>query len=167
MNRRGFTLIELLAVIIILGLVMVIVIPNSINGYKKSRLKVEESFISRLSESIDSYVSLETIGSNLKYNKGSFTKTKTGEDTPVMVYEDVITFNDLINSNIISKSDFIDPNSKKNCDVEASISIYKDSDFVYCHRVLKSSLNDCLSDDYKEEHNEEYIIDTCSWEEAE
>ena len=64
MNKRGFTMIELLAVIVIMSIVLVIAIPTSMNAYKQSKLKAEEGFIKRLSESIDSYMSLSTLENN-------------------------------------------------------------------------------------------------------
>ena len=42
MNKKGFTLIELLAVIVVLGLVLIISVPNLTDVYKNSKLKTEE-----------------------------------------------------------------------------------------------------------------------------
>ena len=60
MNRKGFTLIELLAVIVVLALILVITFPNLTNVFKNSKLKNEQIFVDRLSQTIDSYVSLNS-----------------------------------------------------------------------------------------------------------
>jgi len=39
MNRKGFTLIELLAIIVVMGIIAVLVTPNIISSYKKSKEK--------------------------------------------------------------------------------------------------------------------------------
>lgn len=165
MNKRGFTLIELLAVIVIMGLVLVIAIPTSINAYKQTKLKAEEGFINRLSESIDSYVSLNTIDNNISFRIIEGTFQKPEESTTVTVSEGTIYFNDIFGANIIDKSDFVNPNTKIKCDINSAIKVYKDSDFVYCHKITKdSALYNCLSDDYKLKHqDDEYIVDTCVW----
>ena len=60
MNRKGFTMIELLAVIVVLGIVLVITFPNMTDVFKSSKLKSEEAFVERISQSIDSYVTLNS-----------------------------------------------------------------------------------------------------------
>lgn len=172
MNRRGFTLIELLAVIVIMALVLVIAIPSSIDAYKKSRLKTEEIFVKRLSEQVDSYTSLNI--DELSFNTSIGTKIKTdSENREVTVYQDIITVQNLIEEKLIKNSDYINPNNKnQKCNVNAEIEIYKDSDFVYCHKIKALSLG-CLTDDYIEnvesEKNDDisdgnpYVVDTCVW----
>lgn len=166
MNRRGFTLIELLAVIAIMAIVLVIAIPSSIDAYKKSRLKAEEVFAKRLSEQVDSYTSLNT--EELNFNTNIGTKIKPDTDRrEVTVYQDTITIENLINNKLIRKSDYINPNNKnEECNVNAEIEVYKDSDFVYCHRIKAASLN-CITDEfineYLEGNPESYIVDTCVW----
>lgn len=56
MNKKGFTLIELLAVIVVLGLVLIISVPNLTDVYKNSKLKTEEIFIDKLSKRIEEYI---------------------------------------------------------------------------------------------------------------
>lgn len=169
MNKRGFTMIELLAVIVIMSIVLVIAIPTSMNAYKQTKLKAEEGFINRLSESIDSYVSLRAMDNNISFsNLTCETKIKNEDDSTkeVSVCEKSISFNDIFNENIMSPNDFINPNNKETeCEITSEIKIYKDSDFVYCHKITKeSALYNCLSDDYKLKHkDDEYIVDTCMW----
>lgn len=180
MNKKGFTLIELLAVIVIMGIVLVIAVPNSIDAYKKSRLKTEETFVKRLSQMVDSYVTLnseELTFSSYSIN-GNTEFDKRGQEKKVTVGIDRnITVNNLIEENLISTGDYINPNNKGvTCNTNASIEIYKDSDFVYCHKIKALSL-ECITDDYIEyiEENYEkedsnyvqdgnpYIINTCVW----
>ncbi len=173
MNRKGFTLIELLAVIVIMAIVLVIAIPSSIDGYKKSKLKAEEVFVKRLSEQVDSYTSLNS--DELSFNTNIGTKIKPDTDRrEVTVYQDIITVQNLIEEKLIKNSDYINPNNKnEECNVNAEIEVYKDSDFVYCHKIKALSLG-CLTDDYIEnvesEKNDDisdgnpYVVDTCVWE---
>ena len=46
---------------------------------------------------------------------------------------------------------------------KTEIEIYKDSDFVYCHKIEKESLG-CLSEKYKSTISGDYVVNTCTWE---
>lgn len=189
LNRKGFTLIELLAVVIILGLVLIIVFPNSIDVFKNAKLKSEEAFLDRLSQSIDSYIELNTDSIIFSEITGKYSKEQNGSSYQVTLKEGKkiekgitksITINDVIGDNIITSSDYINPSNKEvscnpknvltNEDEPTQIEVYKDSDFVYCHKV-KASEMPCLTDDYKNKLKEEqgtddpYAIDTCIWTE--
>ena len=169
MNRKGFTLVELLAVIVIMALVLVIAIPSSIDAYKKSRLKVEDTFIKRLSQVVDSYVPIYS--DELSFSSYGTIFNKLDQEKKVTVSISHVTVNTLINKNLISFSDYINPNNKDNtCNINADIEIYKDSDFVYCHKIKANSLN-CITGDYINEYldgnSNSYIVDTCVWKESE
>ena len=172
MNRRGFTLIELLAVIVILSIILVVAVPNLLDTYKQSKLRSEGAFINQLSKGIESYVSLN--GSNLSYNpdgKGCKFYTgfnRTSEDVDIFKNES-ITMSNVIDSGVIEEKDYINPgNRNKECNKDAKVYVYRDSDYVYCFRVEKDDL-ECLSDDYKETIEDEegkdykYVLDTCIW----
>lgn len=173
MNRKGFTLIEVLAVIVLLAFVLLFTFPSLTNVFKNSKLKSEEAFLNRLSQSIDSYVTLN-IGT-ISFSSSPISAQKiirAGEYQDVTVYQGIITVNDLITDNIISSSDYVDPANKEvKCNISAQIEVYKDSDYVYCHKMKLSELN-CLSDTFKSQKdlngNNDYtdddVIDTCSWE---
>ena len=176
MNKKGFTLVEFLGVIVIMAIVLVIAIPSSIEAYKKSRLKTEETFVKRLSEVVDIYTSLNT--DNLRFNTNIGSKIKRDkENREVTVFQVIKPVQDLIDQNLISSKDYINPNNKNiECSTSAEIEIYKDSDFVYCHKIRAETLA-CLTDDfieYKEEKLKEenenyplngnpYVVDTCVW----
>lgn len=169
MNRKGFTLIELLAVIIVLGLVLVISIPSLTGAYKKAKLKSEEAFVERLSQAVDSYTTLK--GSSLTFgNCTSHSKEENGSNYDVTVCSTTIYVQDLISDNIFTEDNFINPSTKLKCDKASStIEIYKDSDYVYCHKIGKNNLKydintNCLSENYIDSLGEDiYIVDTCSW----
>ena len=168
MNKKGFTLIELLAVIVILALVMVVTIPNSIDSYKHSRLKAEEAFVKRLSQVVDEYVSLNIETMSFRSYRSGEEFTKPNQAKKVKVSSTNITVSNLINEDLISTSDYINPNNKsKSCSTDAQIEIYRDSGFVYCHKIKASSL-DCITSEYihkfLEDNSESYIVDTCIWE---
>lgn len=163
MNRKGFTMIELLAVIVVLGIVLVITFPNMTDVFKSSKLKSEEAFVERISQSIDSYVTLNS--SSIGFSPdGTAQKNYGGSNHSVNVYKGTITINTIINNNIISEKDYKNPgNENVECNVNAEIEVYRDSDYVYCHKIKKDSLG-CLTDEYKNTINSDYIVDTCTWE---
>lgn len=176
MNRKGFTLIELIAVIVILGIILVISAPSLIDTYKASKLKTEEIFIERLSQSIDNYVKLNS--SEIVFSKTEInaqkeyinSEGKTEKSYPEIkegkINDKFVTVQNIIDDELISEEDYINPGNKiKSCSTNAEIEIYKDSDYVYCYKVKKDSL-DCLTDEYKESLTGDYAIDTCIWTEV-
>ena len=174
MNRKGFTLIELLAVIVILGLILVFTVPNITDAYKNSKLKTEEIFIDRLSDAIEGYVSLNTttgvfnFTETIQVEKTNPTFNGSNTDTGIQMnaYMATVTIQDIIdNSGIIASNDYINPGNKDaSCNPYAKVEVYRDEDFVYCHKVKLSEL-ECLTAAFIERHSsEEYIINTCSWE---
>lgn len=162
MNRKGFTMIELLAVIVVLGIVLVITFPNMTDVFKSSKLKSEEAFVERISQSIDSYVTLDS--SSIGFSPdGTAQKNYGGSNHSVNVYKGTITINTIINNNIISEKDYKNPgNENVACNKNAEIEVYRDSDYVYCHKIKKDSLG-CLTDEYKNTIDSDYIVDTCTW----
>lgn len=163
MNRKGFTMIELLAVIVVLGIVLVITFPNMTDVFKSSKLKSEEAFVERISQSIDSYVTLNSSNITFKKQDGTANKNYGGSDHSVNVYKGTITMNTIISSNIITGKDYKNPgNENVECNVNAEIEVYRDSDYVYCHKIKKDSLG-CLTDEYKNTIDSDYIVDTCTW----
>lgn len=163
MNRKGFTLIELLAVIVILGIILTFAVPNITNIYKDSKLKTEEMFLNELSKSIDSYVTLNS--DKIAFNeKKTATKTENNQSLSVTVYEGKISIKDLIDDQIIEENDYINPGNKNaTCDKDNKIvEVYRDSDYVYCHKIKKEALN-CLTDEYRNSLDSEYAVDTCIW----
>ena len=111
MNRKGFTMIELLAVIVVLGIVLVITFPNMTDVFKSSKLKSEEAFVERISQSIDSYVTLNS--SSIGFSPdGTAQKNYGGSNHSVNVYKGTITINTIINNNIISEKDYKNPGNE-------------------------------------------------------
>lgn len=162
MNRKGFTMIELLAVIVVLGIVLVITFPNMTDVFKSSKLKSEEAFVERISQSIDSYVTLNSSSIGF-FEYGTAEKNYGGSDHTVNIYKETITMNTIISSNIITGKDYKNPgNENVACNKNAEIEVYRDSDYVYCHKIKKDSLG-CLTDEYKNTINSDYIVDTCTW----
>ena len=166
MNRRGYTFIELLGVIVLLGIILVIAIPSITTTLKTSRIKSEEVFLDKLSDTIDSYVTLNSDSLSFE-SAGSGKKRDRENEENVPIYKATTTMNDIINSNLITEKDFKDPAFDTNCNKDAVVEIYRDSDYVYCHKIkIEGSYGlNCLSDDYKEVHPEENAINTCIWEE--
>lgn len=180
MNKKGFTLIELLAVIVVLGLVLIISVPNLTDVYKNSKLKTEEIFIDKLSKKIEEYIDFNKDTWSFENEAGIKTKkvpNSESTEVTVSVWSENITFQKLLDSKLVTKGDFIDPNTKKNCsegngttEGNGIIEVYKDTDYVYCFVVRKKSFNieetSWLSDDYLNKYkmdDESQIINTCPW----
>lgn len=162
MNRKGFTLIELIAVIVILGIILVLAAPSIYNVYKTSKLKSEEIFTSRLSQTIDSYIKLNSDEVGF-VSDGTATKEEEGETYSVNISKGTITVQDIIDDELISKEDYLNAGNKEvACSTTAEIEVYKDSEYVYCHKVKKESLS-CLTEEYKNSITGDYVIDTCIW----
>lgn len=173
MNKKGFTLIELLAVIVVLGLVLIISVPNLTDVYKNSKLKTEEIFIDKLSKKIEEYIDFNKDTWSFENEAGTRNKkVPNSELTKVTVWKEDIRFQKLLDSKLVTKGDFIDPNTKKNCfEGNSTFEVYKDTDYVYCFVVRKKSFNieetSCLSDDYLNKYkmdDESQIINTCPWD---
>ena len=162
MNRKGFTLVEVLVVIVVLGIVLLIAGPTLLNVYEDSKIKSEEIFTKRLSQSIDGYIKLNS--SDISFTSdGTANKTEEGTSYQVDIYKGTITVQNIINDNLLSIEDYINAGNKGvSCSTSAEIEVYKDSDYVYCYKVKKESL-DCLTDRYKSSITGEYVIDTCIW----
>lgn len=164
MNRKGFTLIEVLAVIIVLAIILVIAAPSISNVYNNSKLKSEEVFTNRLSTIIGSYVKLNTDTIGFVREEESVAK----DDQDITIYKGTITINNIINDNLLPIEDYINAGNKDaQCNSNAMVEVYRDSDFVYCHKVEASSLG-CITEEYiksicHEEDETCYVIDTCIW----
>ena len=174
MNRKGFTLIELLAVIVLLGIVLIFTVPNVIDTYKNSKLKTEKVFVDKLSDVIDGHIKLNS-------DEIEFTEEIEGKKCLKYTYEDdkeicisdktytvkinkgTIPISKIIEGKLISESDYINAGNKDvKCNINAEIEVYKDSDYVYCHKVKKEELG-CLTQKYKDSITSDYVIDTCVW----
>lgn len=164
MNNKGFTLVELLATIVILGLLSIITIVSVTKYYEKSKENAVSAFEKNIVTSLESYVSI--YGSRLFcsscgiesrtvqkcYYSGSELKC---EDT--ILNKSGILFQELYDKNITG-DDLINPSTKVKCDT-GNISIYRDSDYVYCFIIdennCSNKINTCKNK-YKE--NGEYIF---------
>lgn len=164
MNRKGFTLIELLAVIVILAIIMVIGAPSLMKTFKATKRKNEQIFVDRLSESIDAYVELNNDSIAFAKQSGTKTKSDISGNYTVSIYKGQITFQDIIDDKLIDDNDFINAgNEKVVCNKDAAIEVYRDSEYVYCHKVKKAALG-CLTTDYKNSISGTYVINTCVWQ---
>lgn len=189
LNKKGFTLIELIAVIVILSIILVFVVPNLLDTYKRSKLKTEKAFVDQLSKGIESYITLYNADLNFVAD-GKATKIveKKDKDNKIVrdeysvdIYkvqnslkEEGITIKDIIDKNIIEASEYRNPGNREDtCSQDAIINVYRDSDFVYC---FKMEPMDCLTEDFidfltKEKPEEpknkdgktKYVLDTCIW----
>lgn len=144
MNRQGFTLVELLAVIAVLGIVMGIVLLTTSSGFNDAKEKTEQAFIETIKDAVDIYLDSSDARRNSFSDLGCMVNKTHGS---VKIYKASITLNDIINSELkpIAKEDLVNPNNKDvECNINASVSIYRDDDYVYYYLIDKNNLN-CLT----------------------
>ena len=146
MNRKGFTLIELLATLVILGIVSTIVlisVTGTLNGTKD---KTEEVFIKTIRDAMDIYT--DSDGRKLTYGTKAVCTLKKTHGSVKLYKSNNITMKTVINSEYkpLTKKDLVNPKDNKQCSENASVSIYRDDDYVYYYKVSRAGLN-CLSTD--------------------
>ena len=144
MNRRGFTLVELLATLVILGIVTSIVLIGINGGFNNAKDKTEDVFIKTVKDAMDIY--LDSDAKNLSYEYEGCTINKTHKIGVKLYKANNITFNDVINSTYhpLTESDLVNPANDKKCKATATISIYRDEDFVYYYKIDKDGF-ECLT----------------------
>lgn len=147
MNRRGFTLIELLATLAVLGIITGIVLVSSTSLFKDKKSDTEDVFVDTLKDAIKIYI--DGLG-GVEFGKLECTIEKSihPNGVGVGIYEvETITFRNITNSKYkpLTEKDMINPaNKDKECNIDAEIHIYADSDFVYYYKFTGSDLK-CLS----------------------
>lgn len=148
MNKKGFTLVELLATIIILSLIAGIAIVTLVSSFKKAKEDTENVFIRNLEDAIEIY--LDSIVSNDQ--KTSFDTTssickisKRFGDSSVHPATNTIKLSSLTNNPYSPLGEFVNPANESNCNTNATIRIYRDSEYVYYYFIEKQNL-DCLLD---------------------
>lgn len=151
MNSKGFTLVELLATVVLLAIIMGIVLVSTTGGFKKTKEDTEKLFIDTIEDAMDIY--LDSDAKNLSYGNEAVCTINKTHKVGVKIYKaNDITFNDVINSTYhpLTESDLVNPANDKKCNATATISIYRDEDFVYYYKINKSEFkdddnNECLT----------------------
>lgn len=150
MNKKGFTLVELLATLVILGIVVSLTIVGMNINLNNTKKKTEEVFIGTIKDALKMY--LDSDARTLEYNSSSTsvcTIDKALKDN-VKVYKtsSVVTLDTIINSKYspLLNEDLVNPNNEANCNINASVDIYRDEDYVYYYKMKKGNLN-CLTID--------------------
>lgn len=151
MNKRGFTLIELLATLVVLGIITGIVLVSSTSLFKDKKSDTEDVFVDTLKDAIKIYI--DGLG-GVDLNGSPVCKIKKSiHPNEVGIYEvKIITFRNITNSKYkpLTEKDMINPankdktNKDKECNINAEIHIYADSDFAYYYKFTGSDLK-CLS----------------------
>ena len=170
LDKKGFTLIELLATIVILAVISSITIVSVTSYYKKGREKTEEIFVEQLKDYVKDYVALNGSSHNFSESLGEKSKcykTIEGEgyncNDKVILYKDPtqITLIKILNN--MTNKDVLNPNTKASCTENDKVTLYRDSDYVYCFVIESISNNTCIPKIEKTEYEEgKYKIDTCS-----
>ena len=146
MNRRGFTLIELLATLVVLGIITGIVLVSSTSLFKDKKSDTEDVFVDTLKDAIKIYI--DELGGVELNGDPVCTIEKSIHPNEVGIYEvETITFRNITNSKYkpLTEKDMINPANKgKECNIDAEIHIYADSDFAYYYKFTGSDLK-CLS----------------------
>ena len=147
MNKKGFTLVELLATLVILGIVTSLTIIGLNINTNNTKKKTEEIFIGTIKDAIKMY--LDSDARKLDYDREVCTISKALNDN-VKVYKtsSSVTLDTIINSKYspLLNEDLVNPNNEANCNINASVDIYRDEDYVYYYKMKKGNL-DCLTID--------------------
>ena len=147
MNKKGFTLVELLATLVILGIVTSLTIIGLNINTNNTKKKTEEIFIGTIKDAIKMY--LDSDARKLDYDKEVCTISKALNDS-VKVYKTSsnVTLDTIINSKYspLLNEDLVNPNNEANCNINASVDIYRDEDYVYYYKMKKEYL-ECLTMD--------------------
>ena len=146
MNRKGFTLTELLATLVVLGIIMGITLVSTMGGFRNSKDKTEDVFISTIEDALDMY--LDSDARNFKINKENPEECQIKKTHGIVNVYKVVdkTFEDVINSRYspLTESELVNPANKEvKCNTSASVTIYRDDDYVYYYKVSRSSFG-CL-----------------------
>jgi len=148
MNKKGFTLIELLAVLVLLGIIVGITVVSISSVFKSAKEKSEDAFVATLSDAAEMYLTSKEAKEKLKVVTipcGSL--KKNNKDDPVNVYKVNVNFQNIIDSEYkpLTDKDFVNPaNKEASCNVNASVTIYRDEDYVYYYSFDKEELG-CLT----------------------
>lgn len=171
MNNKGFTLVELLATIAILSIITIVTIVSVTSYYDKSRKKTEEIFNSNLINYTMDLISLNgaknkkfTTDKNYNYQKCYTSNSKIICKDTIIEYSNNYTIEEVEEN--ITNENIINPVTKKKCtNNNLDITIYRDSDFVYCTTISpKDEENSCINniitncnDKYKDTETNKYI----------
>lgn len=154
-NNKGFTLIELLATIVILGIVSTVTVIAVTGSYQSSKDKAYEAFVEQIKGYVDDYITLNSSKFEYDYfsNKDKCYKNFDGDDvcSSVEVYS---SYDYLIeNVSSVASKELINPSSDKSCKSDnTKLTVYRDSDFVYCFILEKINENSCIENE----------VNTCS-----
>ena len=148
MNKKGFTLIELLATLIVLGIVVGITVVSLTSVLQTGKDKSEYAFVDTIEDALNMY--LNGGARKLHFTNQVCTLDKTHK-SGIKVYKatETVSFQSAIFSNEnnykqLVEDDFVNPKNGSKCNTGATISIYRDEDFVYYYKVVKSDLG-CLT----------------------
>ena len=147
MSKKGFTLIELLATLVILGIVSTIVLISVTGTINNTKDNTEEVFVKTIRDAMDMYV--DSDGRKLTYDSVDVCSlSKTHGVVKLYKASEDITMRNVINSEYkpLTEKDLINPKDSKRCNIDASVSIYRDEDYVYYYKVSREGLS-CLSVD--------------------
>ena len=159
MNKKGFTLVELLATLVILGIVVGITVVSINSIFGNTKKKTEDVFVKTLEDALDIYLDSDARGLNF-FNTEVCTIAKRHGNVKVYKSSDNLILKNIIASKSeatndterrlnstyspLTESDIVNPaNETVKCNLNAPVSIYRDSDYVYYYKINKSDLK-CL-----------------------
>lgn len=148
LNKKGFTLIEVLVTIAILGVIVAVVMPASINYYESSKNKTETIYVEKLNRIIDEYISLAATDFTVDKSTYSIVRKcvfeSDDECREVKAYRvtNNITFQNIIDANLIKENDFINPKDSSRCDASTVIEVFQDEDKVNYFRYNLACISD-------------------------
>ena len=130
MNKKGFTLVELLVVIMILGLIFGIAIPNIYDASNRTKIKTLSAKIKNIEKSAILYAQDEI---------DDFSETCTINDNSFVCIE--ISVQDLVNSKYFDSNNITNPVNNESL-INCKIQIYKKYNKIYA-KYIKDDTNGC------------------------
>ena len=159
MNNKGFTLVELLATLVILGIVVGITFAATNFNIGGAKEKAEKVYVKTLTDALAMY--LDSDARKLTFSSsaaGTTSKKQRNLDAykDVKIYKNTgtVKFRNVIDSEYspLDISDLINPNNEDvACNANATVSIYRDEDYVYYYLMKKSDFS-CLLVDLDDEY---------------
>lgn len=164
MNRKGFTLIELLAVILIIGLLGVIVVPNALSAIDKSKTSSYNTLIKNIVTSSQLYYEeceYGDLSDNLKYEEYACEIVNDSETMEKRISHAETTLGALANTGFLNVKDtdteteekiVKDPktnNDISNCIIKIT-KVVDLSTYKVTYKIIGSGTNCPTTDEYEE-----------------
>ena len=151
MNRRGFTLIELLAVIILIGLLSIIIVPNALSSVEEGKESSYKMLIKNVVTSAQTYFEECEYGDLSDETKYDSYACKIQEDNILKKTYVNITLGTLANTGILNVNNIKVENGKE---IRVVLDPKTDNDISFCKIKITKEVSPNYKVTYKIENND-------------